>query len=389
MNTNIASDFLLDPTITFLNVGSFGACPKPIFKNYQDWQLLLEKEPVQFIKFMGTSYLAESRQSLSQYLHCHADDVVYVPNPSYAVNMIAKSFVLQAGDEVLTTNLEYGACDKIWQYYCNKASAKYIQQSIDLPITTKEKFIENLFAGCTNRTKLIFISHITSTTALIFPVQEICDIAKQKGIPIFIDGAHAPGHVALNLETLQADMYTGACHKWMMTPKGSSFLYVKKELQHLFDPLVISWGYQSAMPSSSQFIDYHQMQGTRDFSAFLTIPAAIKYMADNDWWQVVKNAKVLTHSNANRFFTLLNTKPLAPITEEWMGQMVSIPIQTPNAWEFEKYLFEKYKITVPIMQHGNKIYLRYCIGAFNTQDHLNTLYNALQEIIKEGIWLKV
>jgi isopenicillin-N epimerase len=386
---DFASHFLIDPSITFLNAGSFGACPKPIFNDYQAWQLLLETEPVQFVKFKGSLYLAESRKALGAYLHCDADDLVYVTNPSYAVNMIAKSFHLQAGDEVLTTNLEYGACDKTWQYYCAKAGAKYIQQPITLPLTTKEKFVEEFFAGCTSRTKLIFISHITSTTALIFPVTEICKIAKQKGILIMIDGAHAPGHVPLNLQNLQADIYTGACHKWMMTPKGSSFLYVHKSLQYFIDPLVVSWGFQSAMPSSSAFIDYHQMQGTRDFSAFLTIPKAIEYMQQHDWWNVVQNNIALTHQNAQRFFDLLHTKPLAPINTQWMGLMISIPIQTKNAWEFEQHLFEKYKITVPIMVHGSDVYLRYSIGAFNTQAHLDYLYNALQDVIAEGIWLQV
>ncbi len=387
MPNNFSSHFLLDPTVTFLNIGSFGACPKPIFEEYQNWQMKLEQEPVQFIKFNAPAYLEIARKVLGTYLHADADDIVYVPNPTTAANIIAKSFPLQAGDEVLTTDLEYGACAKTWSYYCKKAAAKLVQQPITLPIVSKNQFIADFFAGCTAKTKLIFISHITSTTALIFPVQEIVALAKQKGIPIFVDGAHAPGQVPLDLQDLDADFYTGACHKWMMTPKGSSFLHVKKKWQTILDPLVVSWGYDSAIPSHSQFLDYHQMQGTRDFSAYLCISKAIEYMQQNNWQAVTASCRELVLYNANRFITLFNSTPISPITNEWIAQMLSIPIHTNNAWELEKHLFEKYRITIPIMPHGNKIYIRYSIGAFNTQADLDKLYNALQEILQEGKYL--
>ncbi|MGZ4098149.1 MAG: aminotransferase class V-fold PLP-dependent enzyme, partial [Bacteroidia bacterium] len=138
MNTTLRSQFLLNKDITFLNFGSFGACPKPIFEDYQKWQIQLEQEPVQFIAVKGIKYLEQSREALGNYVNCHMDDLVYVTNPSYAVNIIAKSIHLEPGDEVLATNLEYGACDKAWEYYCSKKGAKYIRQEIQLPLTTKE-----------------------------------------------------------------------------------------------------------------------------------------------------------------------------------------------------------------------------------------------------------
>ena len=380
--SHLRSQFLIDPNITFLNFGSFGACPKPIFEDYQKWQLELEREPVQFITVNGLTYLQRSREVLATFLNCNADDLVYVTNPSYAVNLIAKSLPLNKGDEVLTTNLEYGACDKIWDYYTESKGAKYIKQNISLPLTTKEKFIEELFKGLTKNTKVLFISHITSSTGLIFPVKEICDIAKQKGLITFVDGAHAPAHVELDLANLQADIYTGACHKWMMTPKGCSFLYVKKEYQNLFDPLVISWGYKSAYPSQSSFIDYHQMQGTRDFSAFLTVPKAIQFMKENDWTNVSAQCKQIVLSNAQRFCDLLQSQPLAPLTTEFIGQLFSIPIQCYEPEKLQRHLFEHYKIEIPVMRHGDKVYLRYSINACNTQNDLDVLYDALINITK-------
>jgi isopenicillin-N epimerase len=205
--SNLQDQYLIDPSITFLNFGSFGATPKPVFEKYQAWQRVLEVEPVQFIAFDGYNYLAKSREVLANYLHCSdKDDLVFVTNPSFAVNMVAKNFPLEKGDEILATNIEYGACDRTWEYYCTKAGAKYVRQPISLPITTKEQFIEDFFKGVTPKTKAIFISHITSATALIFPVKEICAIAKQKGLITFVDGAHGPAQVEVNLDELQDKM---------------------------------------------------------------------------------------------------------------------------------------------------------------------------------------
>lgn len=387
--SNLKSQFLLRDDVTFLNFGSFGACPKPVFERYQQYQLELEQEPVQFITRTGYHYLKNSREALAAYINCPADDVVYVTNPSYAVNIIAKSFNLQKDDEILTTNLEYGACDRTWNYYCKKVGAKYIRQPITLPIQSKEDLINEFFKGLTSRTKLVFISHLTSSSGLRMPVEEICAIAKQKGILTFVDGAHAPGQLPLNLQTLQADIYTGACHKWMMTPKGSSFLYVKNEHQHLFDPLVVSWGYQSTAPSQSQFLDYHQMQGTRDFSAFLCIPNAIEFMQQNNWSAVSKTCKEMVQQNAPRFCKLLNATPIAPVTNDFIGQLYSIPIKTIKPIELHNYLFEKYKIQIPVMPHGNNVYLRYSINAFNEQKDLDVLYSAVGDIIKTTSFIEV
>src|SRR5690606_7954225 len=265
--------FLLREDITFLNFGSFGACPKPVFETYQQFQSELESEPVEFIVRKAPQYLKNARKALGEFLNCHEDDVVCVTNPSYAVNIIAKSLNLQPGDEILTTDLEYGACDRTWNYYCKKSGARYIQHPTRFPIQSKEEFAESFIKSITPKTKLIFLSHITSSTALRLPVEEICAEARKRGIMTFIDGTHGPAQVEVDLQKTDCDIYTGACHKWMMAPKGSSFLYVKKELQDLFDPLVISWGYESDTPSHSRFIDYHEMQGTRDLSAFCAIPA--------------------------------------------------------------------------------------------------------------------
>ncbi len=383
-NNPLKSQFLLRNDITFLNFGSFGACPRQVFERYQQYQLELEQEPVQFITATGLQYLKASREALGAYVNCSPDDIVYVTNPSYAVNIIAKSLKLESGDEILTTDLEYGACDRTWRYYCKKTGAVYVRHPIQFPLTTKEDFVDQFFKGLTTKTKLVFISHLTSSTGLRLPVEEICAAAKAKGLITFVDGAHAPGQVPLDLSALQADIYTGACHKWMMTPKGSSFLYVKREFQNLFDPLVISWGYESSAPSHSQFLDYHQLQGTRDFSAFLCIPAAIAFMKENNWWEVAKQCRELTQSNAARFCNLLHAQPLCPVSDDFICQLYSTEIKTAEPEKLHDHLLEKYKIQVPVMTHGDKVFLRYSIQAFNSQEDLDRLYEAVEEIISEG-----
>ena len=376
----LKQQFLLRDDITYLNFGAFGACAKPVFEKYQRIQLELEQDPTLFFQVNGPVLLAAARTSLAGYLHCHPDDIVYVTNPSYAVNIIAKSFDLKPGDEILSTDLEYGACDRTWKYYCQKSGAKYVRRQTKFPLQSKEDFLEQFLQGVNAHTKMIFLSHITSTTGLRLPVEEICAFAKDKGIISFVDGAHAPGQLPVNLAGLGADIYTGACHKWMLTPKGSSFLFVKKELQPLFDPLLISWGYESANPSHSQFLDYHQLQGTRDYSAFLSIPEAISFMQRHNWDAVNKKCREITQSNAERFCRLLNTEPICPVTDDFIAQMYSIPIQTRAPQKLHDVLYEKYHIQVPIMPHGEKFYLRYSIQGYNSNEDLDKLYDALKEI---------
>lgn len=375
--------FLLDKEITFLNFGSFGACPKEIFDDYINWQYLLEKEPVQYITVDGYAYLKKSREALATSINCNAKDLVFVPNPTHAFNILAKNLFLNPGDEILTTNLEYGAMDKTWEYYSEKAGAKYVRQAISLPIQSKEDFIHEFWKGYSDKTKYIFISQITSSTALILPVKEICDEAKKRGLITIVDGAHVPGHIELNLSELQADYYSGACHKWMMTPKGCSFLYVKKEFQENLDPLIISWGFKSINPSDSKFFDYHQFNGTRDFSAYLTVPKAIEFMNKYDWNSVSMNCKKQVLENAPKLFDFLKTTSLAPLNKDFFGQICSTKIHTTEPEKLQRLLFEKYKIEIPVMRHGKDCYIRFSFQAFNESSEIDYLIHSLSEIKKK------
>lgn len=378
------SQFLLDPEITFLNHGSFGACPKPIFENYQSWQSRLEYEPVQFIQNQLPGYLKEAKDALSEYIGCSSDDFFFTANPTVAINTIMRSLKLQPGDEILSTNQEYGAMDRTWDFYCKKTGTRYIRQDISLPIVSKHQILEDFWNGYNKRTKVVFLNQISSATALIFPVKEICQKAKALGLITIIDGAHVPGHIGLNIADLNPDFYTGTLHKWMLAPKGSSFLYVKKEFQNSIDPLIVSWGYDSETPSSSTFLDYHEYQGTRDVSAFLATPAVLSFLKKNEWHLKAQQSKAMILQHYKDFCDVLGSTPICPITSEFLGQMCSIPISTEKPKELKELLFQKYKIEIPVMKIDHCVFLRISLNAYNTLEDLDILRAALVEIKQQS-----
>ena len=376
----LKDQFLLSKEYTHLNHGSFGACPKPIFEDYQKWQLALERDPVNFFVNRGMEELQVSKKALSNYINCDPDDLVFTTNPTYAINIVAKSLELNPGDEILSTNHEYGALDRTWDYYCKKTGARYIRQNIPIPLNSKEQFIEEFWKGYTKNTKAIFISHITSMTALIFPVKEICERAKELGLLTIVDGAHVPGHIPLDLSDIEADIYTGACHKWMLTPKGCSFLYAKKSVQNEFDPVIISWGYQAEIPGKSKFLDYHQLQGTRDYSAFLTIPSSLQFIESKEFKQASEKAKQLIIDNYQDLCDIVESQPICPISPEFLGQLCSIPVKIEKAQELKDLLFNDYKIEIPVFQLREHIFFRLSTQAYVSQEDIDYLKKALREI---------
>ena len=381
-NENIQSLFLLDNEITYLNHGSFGACPRPIFNNLIYWQKLLEKQPVDYLEEKLETRLFKSRISLSSFINCNSKNLVFFPNPTTAMNEVIKSIRLKPGDEVLSTNHEYGAIDKTWDYICEKRGAFYKKQPISIPIKSKQSFIDEFFNGLTKNTKIIFISHITSPTGLIFPVNDICKIAKNMGLITIVDGAHAPGHINLNLTALDADIYVGACHKWLLCPKGVSFLYVKKSLQKKIVPLVISWGFESDKYSSTEFQNRHLWQGTKDVSNYLTVPSAIKFRKDNNWNNISMNCKNVVLD----FFSFINnTYNIQPLIgddpKKWLGQMCTFefPIDIKNIATMKKKLIDYYKIEIPIFVWENRVYLRISINGYNSWNDIDILIDAINK----------
>jgi len=377
----LKSRFLLDPDVIFLNHGSFGACPKPVFEAYQKWQRELERQPVEFLNRRAIGLLAEARARLAAYLGVATDEVVYFPNPTTALNMVARSLDLSPGDEILTTDHEYGAMDRTWRFVCRKTGARYVQQPIPLPVTSHTDFVETFWAGVTERTRVVFISHITSPTALAFPVQEICRRARDAGLLSIVDGAHAPGQIPLNLATLGADVYAAACHKWLCAPKGSAFLYVRPEVQGMLEPLVVSWGWESERPSDSQFVDHHEWQGTRDLAAFLSVPAAIEFQAQHDWEAVRQRCRALASQTRQRLNALTGLDPICPDSAEWFVQMFAARLPDVDLDRLKERLYDEFRIEVPLFKWNGQPLIRVSFQAYNSQADADALVDALTQLL--------
>ena len=377
-------EFLLEKGIIFLNHGSFGACPKPVFDTYQEWQRELEKQPVRFLGRQAVDLLAESRRALAAYLNIPADNIVYTPNPTTAINMVVRSLDLKPGDEILSSEHEYGAMVRTWRFICKQTGANYIQRSIPLPLASRSDFIEQFLAGITSATRIIFLSHVTSQTALTFPVAEICARARELGILSIIDGAHVPGHIPLDIAALNPDIYTGACHKWLCAPKGSAFLYAHPDIQPGLDPLIVSWGYEADEPGPSRFIDYHEWQGTRDLAAFLTVPRAIQYQQDNHWSLVRQECHALALQAHTRINALTGQQPLSPTSGEWFRQMVAFRLpDSIDIHHLKEYLYTANNIEIPTYTWQGQPFFRVSFQAYNQASDLEALISALETYLNE------
>lgn len=384
MGIDLSRSFLLDHTIHFLNHGSFGACPIPVFDSYQSWQRRLERQPV---LFLGREMMAldhQARHALGAYLHTAAENLVFVPNATHGVNIIARSLVLSPGDEVLSSDHEYGACDHTWEFICKKTGATYNRKPIPLPASSSEEMAEQFWQGVTPHTKLIYLSHITSPTALRLPVEAICARARHAGIITLIDGAHAPGQIDLDLDSIGADFYVGNCHKWMLSPKGAGFLYARPEMQRLVEPLIVSWGYHATpqTTSGSQFLDYLGWTGTNDPAASLSVPAAIQFMQEHNWDQVRQDCHALLRQAIQRICAFMQMEPLYPLDSDLYHQMGIAPLPSNTELSTLKTrLYDEHRVEVPLIDWNGQKFVRISVQGYNTQGDLDALYDGLRELI--------
>ncbi len=384
MNT-LRKQFLLDPEVIFLNHGSFGATPKPVFETYQDWQRKLEKQPVEFLDREFHGNIRTARIRLGATLGADPRNLAYIPNATFGVNIVARSLNLDPGDEILTSDHEYGACDNIFSFLSHKQGIKLVRQHIPLPLPSPEKILELFWEGVTDQTRLVFLSQITSSTAVRFPIESICNRANDAGILVLIDGAHAPGQIDLNLDKIGADFYTGNCHKWLLSPKGSAFLFVTPECQDLIEPLVVNWGWGENCPyeSDSRFLALLEWWGTKDPAAYLSVPAAIQFQDDHNWEKVRENCQDMLSNTLSEIESLTGMPSI-------YGENKSNHIQLGTAelsldcqpQRLQKWLYQEYKIEIPVIEWKDRWFLRPSVQGYNDQGDLDQLVKALKHFLR-------
>lgn len=374
----------LDSDITFLNHGSFGACPTSVLAEQARWREQMERQPLQFLGQDIERLLDQARSDLANFVNCHAEDLVFVSNATSGINAVLRSLSWNSGHEILTTNQEYNACRNALNYVADREGLKVVVAEVPFPIESPEQVIEAVMQKVSANTRLALLDHITSQTGLIFPIAELIQALRRQGVETLIDGAHAPGMLPLNLQELGATYYTGNCHKWLCAPKGAAFLYVQRDRQAAIRPLTISHGANSPRRDRSRFQLEFDWMGTDDPTAYLSVSSAIQFMGSllpGGWSDLRSHNHTLAISARDVLCEALNVSPPAP--NEMLGSLAVVPLPDGEAQTLHDLLLEQYRIEVPIIPWGHPggRQLRISAQIYNSLEQYAYLATALQELL--------
>lgn len=371
--------------VTYLNHGSFGPAPLCVQARREFWSRRLEQQPMDFFLREMEPQLDEARGTLGQFVGADRRDLAFVDNATIAMNVVAASTPFTTGDEVLLNDHEYGAVFRIWRNVCQSAGAKVVTARLTTPIVSAEHLIAELFAAVTPRTRLIVVSHVTSPTAAVFPVAEICRRARELGVPVCVDGPHAPAMVPVDLRALGCDYYCASLHKWVSAPFGSGFLYVARKRQSGLRMPLTSWG-RSLGGRDECWQDEFQWLGTRDPAAALAVPDAIRFLQEVGLDRFRTYGHELARYARQRLEAWSGCQALVPDDPAWYGTMLTVPLRRsepqrakPNAFDpLQQQLWERHRIEVPVMDWNNRRHLRVSCHLYNTRDDIDRLLAALQ-----------
>jgi isopenicillin-N epimerase len=395
---NTYSDYIkywrLDDEYIFMNHGSFGATPKAILDKQREYRDKLENEPVRFFIREAEELFFGSKKKLSKFVNADEKDIVFVSNATYGVNAVLKSLVFKSGDELLTTNHEYHSCKNTLDYVAKRNRANVVVADIPFPINSDSEVVENLLKYITKNTKILLIDHVTSPTGLVFPIKQIIDEFQTRGIDVLVDGAHSAGMLDLKLNELSPAYYTGNCHKWMCTPKGSAFLFVREDKQKDIFPVVTSFSEPEVENGNwTKFQTRFYWNGTFDISTFLTVGDTIDYMNNlypDAWGGIRKHNHELALAGRKLIMETLGVNNCAP--DSMIGSLASIPMpdmntdQIPHLYidDIQNILFNEYKIEVPVMIWPNapKRVIRISAQIYNSIEQYKILADALKAILK-------
>jgi isopenicillin-N epimerase len=379
----------LDPDVAFLNHGSFGACPRAVLEHQASLRDRLEREPVRFMIRELEAELARARAALGAFVHADPDDIAFVPNATTGVNTVLRSLEMAPGDELLTTDHVYGACHNALQFTAERARARVVVAKVPFPVASESDVIGPILESITARTRLLLIDHVTSPTALVFPVARLVAELGSRGIDTLVDGAHAPGMLPVDVTALGAAYYTANCHKWLCAPKGAAFLHVRRDRQRGIRPLVVSHGATSLRKDRSRFRLEFDWMGTTDPTAYLSVPAAIQFLerlAPGGVRELYARNHELALAARNALARALAVK--APTPDAMIGAMASLPMpdatsaappDPPAIDPLQDAMMDRHHIEVPIFPWPSwpKRCVRVTAQAYNTLAQYEKLGRAL------------
>jgi len=389
---NLAELWPLDPSVIFLNHGSFGACPTEVLRYQSTLRAEMEAEPVRFLSRELDDRLDVARRALGAFISADADDLAFVANATSGVNAVLRSLAFASGDELLTTDHAYGACRNTLDYVASRSGARVVIVQIPFPLASPDDAVEAVLSRVTARTRLALLDHITSPTAVILPIERLVHELAGRGVEVLVDGAHAPGMVPLDLSTLGAAYYSGNCHKWLCAPKGSAFLWVRRDRQQEIRPLTISHGASVTRAERSRFRLEFDWTGTSDPTAWLTVPRAIDYLGSlvpGGWPALMAKNHALALEARRLLCAAVGTAP--PCPDDMIGSLASIVLPDgPTrdiSWrrpdQIQRRLFDGWGIEVPVMSWpaAPRRLIRVSAQLYNRLDHYVTLADALTKEI--------
>jgi isopenicillin-N epimerase len=379
----------LDPDITYLTHGTFGAAPRAILAKQDEYRAQMEREPVRFFVRELQPLLDAARADLGAFVGADPADLAFIPNATSGVNAVLRSLDLDKHDELLVTSHEYGASRNALEYVAGIEGAKVIHVDIPFPIASADEVTSRVLERVTERTRLVLIDHVTSQSALVFPIERIVAELNARGVDTLVDGAHAPGMVPLDLNALGAAYYAANLHKWVCAPKGAAFLHVRRNRHYGVRPVVISHGASADTSQRSRFHLEFDWPGTFDPTPVLCVPDALRFLAslvDGGWPEVMRRNHDLVLRGRDLLCDALGIAPPAP--DDMIGSMAAVPLPDRTSATAppmlhgdplqDALLFED-RIEVPIVlwPDPSKRVLRISAQLYNTTDEYQRLADAL------------
>jgi isopenicillin-N epimerase len=351
----------------------------------------LAEEPMDFLVRSAPPLLWEARQRLDRFVGGDPRRLVFTANVTAAVNLVASSLRLSAPGEILLTDHEYGAMHWCWERAAQRQGLTLRTFALPPMPASPDEVVAAAAAAMTPRTRLFFFSHVLSPTGMVLPARELCAEARRCGVLTVVDGAHAPAFVPLDLEAINGDFYGANCHKWLLAPTGSGFLYLGKGSEDRLQPLQVSWGWKHAHDrpdepdefGSTPRLRFLEFEGTRDVCPWLAVPTAIDFQAALGFAAIRHRIAGLTRFVRFRLDGLCGLRLHTPYPPALHGAMTAFRLPPgPPAPELRRRLWEDFRIEAPVVERPDGLLLRVSTHFYNTEDEVERLARALPHLLR-------